>query len=136
MAIVNKEITLSCEVDGEEDMFFIRLDLVQMDEHVATLEFADISKDFQDLVEANTFFSLYESPDSIKKDLADAHISRFLNEERGSENLDILYNLVNKMRHSQGRCKDSCIYCNPDLGDDPLPDFTFEAKNYDAKSET
>lgn len=136
MAIANKEVTLSCEVDGKEDMFFIRLDLIQMDEHIATLEFADITKDVQDLLEANKFFSLYENHEDIKKDLADAHLCRFLNEERGSSNLDILFNLVAKMRHSQGVCKDSCIYCNPDLGDDPIPDFTFEAKHYDAKSET
>lgn len=136
MTIVNRDMVISCEVDGKENIYFVRLDLIKEGEQISTLEFADITQDFQDLMEANTYFSLYDSPEGLKEDLAKAHLSKFLHEERVSDNLDVLLNLVTKMRHSQGQCKDSCIYCNPDLGDDPLPDFTFEAKRYDAKGET
>lgn len=135
MAINNKSIVLSCEVDGKEDMFFVRLDLVNAtNDIVCNIEFADITNDVKDLLEANQHFLLYEGVEEIKSDLANAHLSKFLNEDRESQKLDVLFNLVNKMRHSQGVCKDGCIHCNPDLGEDPLPDFTFGVKKYDVEN--
>jgi len=40
-----------------------------------------------------------------------------------------------KMIHQQGLCGHSCIFCNPDLGEDPFPDFTFDVRNLDPLDE-
>ena len=46
-----------------------------------------------------------------------------------------MINLRMKMRHQKGICNDSCILCNPDIGDDPFPDFIFDIRNADTEGE-
>lgn len=136
MAIANENVELSCEVDGREDMYFIRVDVMWAQDHIYTLEFADISGEFKDLLEANSNFPIYDNEEDIKKNIAEVHLARILNRDSEDKKLNMLYGLVSKMKHSQAMCKDDCIYCNPDLGTDPVPDFTFEVKNYEHKGET
>jgi len=133
---VIKDLKAVCSVGGDEKTVFIKLDLYNNLEFITTLEFAEITEEFNELVDINLEMTVYLETDELKKDLANAYLSKFLNESRSTDyKLDLLLNLRMKMKHQEGTCKDNCILCSPDLGDDPFPDFMFEARHADHEGE-
>lgn len=126
-----EEITrLACHVNGDEDLVYYRIDLLsEFGEAITTLEYADITDDFNDLLSANKEMNIYSDIEDLKKDLAQAKLNRYVGKGQGNQRIELMVGLVAKLKHQTGICKDTCIYCNPDLGSDPFPDFTFDIKN-------
>lgn len=130
MATCKESINLKCTVDGDDDITFIKVELVDLlGSYITTLEYADITNEFEELCEINDQALIYDDDEQIKKDLARGKLDRVLGNSKAKERLDLLTGLKAKFEHQSGACKDGCIYCNPELGQDPFPDFTFIAKN-------
>lgn len=131
MVEVKKDVYLSCTIDGDNDIWFMRLDLMHNDIVLSTLEFADITNEILDLVIINDEIKLYNDVREMVNDIAIGHLNRFAKEiisDNEDEKISLLFNIRAKANHQQKICGNDCIFCNPDLGDDPFPDFTFDAK--------
>lgn len=135
MISVTMDIELACVIDGDEDLTFIRTDLLNSGEHLTTLEYSDITSYYKELLDISDKLSLFESEDQLKASIINAQLLKFLNEERDDSKFDLLLNIKMKARHQAGTCEGNCILCNPDLGDDPFPDFTFDVKFFDPEGE-
>lgn len=134
--MIQSDIKINCLINEEEDDSIIMfINLLTNKGIIVTLEFADITSDLTDLIEINDHYELYEDNDTLIKDLEEGHLNRFLREPQDNERLDLLVNLRMKMRHQEDICNDQCILCNPDIGDDPFPDFIFNIRNADTEGE-
>lgn len=110
----------------------MRIDLKNGDKFLSTLEFADITNEMKDLLEINKEIGVYATEDELRLDLAIGYLDKALQNDTNKDlKIGFLFNLRQKMLHHKGECQDDCIYCNPDLGDDPFPNFTFQAKFLD-----
>ena len=125
------EITkLACCVDGDEELIYYRIDLLdEFDAIISTMEYADITQDYKEILKVNEEAQLYFDMNQLKRDLAQAKLNRYMGKGQGKQEVEILITLTAKLKHQNGECKETCIYCNPDLGADPFPDFTFAVKN-------
>lgn len=135
MVSISEQLQILCTVDGDDDLVFIKVDLLKNNEHLTTIEFADITSEFKDLLQVNKGIDIYKNNLDLKSDIATAHLFRYLKKDRDTPQLDLLLNLRMKFKHQEGLCKNSCILCNPELGEDPFPDFIFEAKHCDPEGE-
>lgn len=133
--MIQVDTKLSCFIELEEDMVFIYVNLVNKLSSI-TLQYSDITEEFNDFIEVNNHFDLYSNKDELINDLEKGHLQRFLGEVENNNRLDLISNLRMKMLHKNGTCKDSCILCNPDIGDDPFPDFMFNIRNIEPEGET
>jgi len=95
------------------------------------MEFAEVTTEINELFEINKDISLYENEDDLKNDLAEGYLRKFLKEPTDNLKINLLLNIRGKIRHQQQRCANDCIFCNPDLGNDPFPDFTCNLKVLD-----
>jgi len=130
MPTVFQPVKLRCVVDGDDELVFAKIELVdELDSIISTMEYADITKHFNDLLKINEEANLYIEDEELKKDLAAGKLARYLGNSEQNQKLDILTTLLARYNHQSGNCKDDCIYCNPDLGTDSFPDFTFKLKN-------
>lgn len=120
-----KAVSLVSAIDGDDDLWFIRLDLFYDDNIISTLEFAEITDEVNDLIAVNKELSLYDNNEDLLKDMAEGHINKYLGIEYNNEKLNLLFNIKAKVKHQQKQCSDGCIFCNPELGIDPFPNFTF-----------
>ncbi len=102
---------------------------------ITTLEYSDITQDYNDFLEINEHYDLYDNIEELGDDIASGYLSRFVNMPRDIPRLDLIINLRMKMQHQTGKCGNSCILCNPDIGDDPFPDFTFDIRNIEPEGE-
>lgn len=135
MAIIDEDVTLSCQVDGTDGMHFIRIDILNSGHHITSIEFADITDFFDELSEANEFTSIYENIEDLKTSIATAHLNKFLNKDYEDSKMEMILDMVAKMKHNHGKCSDGCTLCNPDVSGDVLPDFTFEVKKHEYNTE-
>ena len=125
-----ENINIKCSVGGDEELTFVKIELTDnLDNYITTLEYADITNDFDELVEINDQAMIYDDEKQLKEDLAKGKLDRYLGKAQANERLDLLLGLRLKFKHQSGSCGNDCIYCNPDLGNDPFPDFTFVVKN-------
>lgn len=129
------EINILCTIDGDSELKFIRMDLCNGDRHITTLEYSDITSEYAEMLDVNSQANIFSSTQELETSLVNAQILKFLGEQRNDPKLDLLLNIRMKMNHQQGRCSNGCIMCNPDLGDDPFPDFTFDTKFCEPKGE-
>lgn len=132
--MIQIDTKLSCFIEFEGGGAFLYVNLLN-NLYSLILEYADITEEFNDFIEINSHFNLYKSEIDIAEDLEDGHLKRFLGQPLDNDRLDLMSNLRMKMRHSNGTCGDSCIFCNPDIGDDPFPDFTFNIRNIEPEGE-
>ena len=132
--MIQVDTKLSCFIELEEDMVFLYVNLVNNLSSI-TLQYTDITEEFNDFIEVNDHFDLYSDQDELINDLEEGHIQRFLGESKNNDKLDLITNLRMKMRHKNGTCDDGCILCNPDIGDDPFPDFMFDIRNVEPEGE-
>jgi len=100
-----------------------------------TLQFSDITEEINDFVKIDSHYLLYENVNELLGDIELAHLQRFMGQPEDNPKLDLIINLRMKMKHSNGDCGIGCILCNPDIGDDPFPDFTFEINNAESEDE-
>jgi hypothetical protein len=133
--MIQVNTTLSCFIDTEEETTFIYINLINENMFSMTLEYADITDSFNDYARVNDHFSIYDDIKEFKSDLEKGYLERFMGQPRDNARLDLMINLKMKMNHQDGRCEDSCILCNPDMGEDLFPDFTFDIRNADPKGE-
>jgi len=68
MVEVKKDISVVCLLEGDSELYFIRLDLMSLDEVISTLEFAEITNEVNDILAINKEISLYEDEEEIKHD--------------------------------------------------------------------
>lgn len=123
---------LRCLVDGNEKLVYFKIDLLDnLNQIITTLEYSEITKYFNELLLINEENKIYTDLEELKADFSQAKLNRFLNKGKGNQKLENLFELVAKIKHQSGDCKDDCGFCNPDLGTDFLPDFNFEMKNSD-----
>ena len=102
---------------------------------INTLEYADITDKYLDFIDINDHYDVYEDTDDLDKDIEEGYLSRFIGIPKSISRLDLISNLRMKMRHQTGNCGNGCILCNPDIGDDPFPDFIFDVKNLEPESD-
>lgn len=137
--MLSRDARISCYLDSDDDTGRVTLVVSLSSEPegtpITTLEYADITEEFDDFVEVNNHYDLYKDTEKLKRDIEYAHLTRFMGSPRDIPKLDLITNLRMKMRHQAGNCKDSCILCNPDIGDDPFPDFMFKIKNLEPEGE-
>lgn len=133
--MIQNNVKLNCFVEQEDDSVFIFINLVDDTMFNMTLQFADITKEFRDFEKINEHYLLYEYVDDLITDLENAHLQRFMGQPRDNDKLDLIVNLRMKMKHQSGNCDNACILCNPDIGDDPFPDFTFNIRNMEPEGE-
>ena len=134
MAHINTKLSCFIEQDEDDNSFiFIRL----LDEKMfnMTLQFADITDELTDFIQINDHFELYNDISELISDLEDGNLQKFIGRPWINDRLNLLVNLRMKMKHQQSICDGSCILCNPDIGDDPFPDFTFNIKNFEPEGE-
>ena len=130
MPSANEITKLICCVSGDEELIYYKIDLVgDLNNIITTLEYADITQDFNDLLIINKETNLYSDVEELKKELAEAKLNRYIGKGQGNQRVELLVGLSAKLKHQNGICKDTCIFCNPDLGNDPFPDFIFTIKN-------
>ena len=121
---------LRCIIDGDEKLVYMKIDLLDyLNSVITTLEYADITKEFNEFLIVNEEVKSYNNVEDLKKDLAQARLNRFVSNNKGSDKLEYIVELVAKSKHQSGGCKNDCVYCNPDLGSDPFPDFNFNVRN-------
>ena len=132
--MIQIDTKLNCFIELEEDRAFIYLNIIDGLFSV-TLQYADITDEFNDFIEVNDHFELYDNKDQLISDLEEGHLQRFLGQPKDNDKLDLISNLRMKMKHKNGTCDDSCILCNPDIGDDPFPDFVFNIRNIEPEGE-
>jgi len=132
--VIQVDTKLNCFIEFEGGGAFLYVNLLS-DIYSMVLEYADITEEFKDFVEINNHFNLYNGELEIANDLEEGHLRRFLGQPIDNDKLDLMSNLRMKMRHNNGTCNDSCILCNPDIGDDPFPDFTFNIRNIEPEGE-
>ena len=126
---------LNCFIDrDDDDRSFIYINITD-DIFNMTLQYADITDKFNEFLEINERFELYSDIDDLILDLEEGFLQRFISQPKDNDRLDLMINLRMKMNHQNGSCKDSCILCNPDIGDDPFPDFTFDIRNAETEGE-
>lgn len=132
--MIQIDAKLSCFIEEEDDLFLL---FVNLSENMSslTLEYSDITEELHDFFEVNEIFDIYEDENEIIKDLEIGHMDRFLGKPRDNPKLDLMVNLRMKMNHRNGTCGDYCIFCNPDIGEDPFPDFTFNIRNMEPEGE-
>jgi len=135
MVSVSHSVELSCVIDGDEELVFIRTDLISKGEHITTLEYSDITTYYRELLDISSKITLFDSEDELKTSIASAQLLKFLNKDRDDSKLNLLLNIRMKAKHQASACNGNCILCEPDLGDDPFPDFTFDVKFFDPKGE-
>ena len=132
----SSNVQIRCNIYREDDeLVVMKIVLTDKRRYITTLEFADITNDYLEFVEVNNHIELYDSEDELQKELAEAYLNKFLNRSQENTKMDLLVNLRMKMLHQASQCRNNCILCNPDLGDDPFPDFTFDLKNYSPEGE-
>lgn len=122
---------MACMIEGDKDLYFIKIDIMNGDRALSTVEFADITEDVNDLIELNEHFNVYQDVEELKKDLAQGCLDRALGEEPlNNEDLKIglLLSMKAKLDHTDGVCGEDCHLCNPNLRGSIFPDFTFLAK--------
>lgn len=129
------ETKLSCYITQEDDRAYLYVTLIDQKMFTMTLQFSDITNEIADFLEINSHYSLYKTADSLVADVEQAHLNRFMGQPKDNPKLDLIVNLRMKMRHRNGNCGVSCILCNPDIGEDPFPDFTFEINNLEPEDE-
>ena len=127
-------VKLNCFIDREDDKSSIFINITD-DIFNMTLQYADITEKFNEFLEINERFELYDDIDDLVSDLENGLLQRFTSQPESNDRLDLIINLRMKMRHQNGSCGDSCILCNPDIGDDPFPDFTFDIRNAETEGE-
>jgi hypothetical protein len=133
--VIQVDAKLSCFIELEEDdRAYIYVNITD-NVFSITLEYAEITSEFNDFIEVNKHFELYNDQNELINDLEKGHLQRVLGQPRNNDRLDLMTNLRMKMRHKNGTCGDSCILCNPDMGDDPFPDFMFNIRNIDTEGE-
>lgn len=134
--MLQKDVKISCfiEYDSENDEYCIYTNLTD-DQLSMTLEFADITSSIYDLFYINESYNIYIDEEELLDDIEEGYFNRFLGRPYDNERLDLLLNLQMKMKHRAGICDDSCILCNPDLGTDPFPDFTFNLRVRETEGE-
>lgn len=125
-----QETKLRCIIDGDEEFAYYKIDLLDSnDEVITTLEYSDITEDFKEFLDINKETNIYTNIEELKLDLAQGRLNRFSGKGQGNQRVELLADLLAKYKHQAGSCKNTCIYCNPDLGSDPFPDFVFDLKN-------
>jgi len=130
MATSIQNTKLRCVIDGDEEFAYYKIDLLdECDVIITTLEYSDITDDYNDFIIVNKEANIYTDLEELKTDVAQGRLNRFSGKGQGDQRVELLMTLLAKLRHQTGQCKDICIYCNPDLGSDPFPDFTFDLKN-------
>ena len=130
MVNYKENVNIKCSIGGDEELIFIKIELTDvLDNYITTLEYVDITIDFDELVGINDQALIYDDERQIKEDLAKGKLQRYLGQAEANKKLDLLLGLRIKFNHQNGTCKDNCIYCKPELGGDPFPDFTFLVKN-------
>ena len=125
-----------CFVEHDEDgetSVLITLNKEPNNSLVYTLEYSNITKDYNSFLDINEYYEIYEDLNDLDCDIEKGYLSRFIGAPKDVPRLDLIINLKIKMEHQAGVCEDSCILCNPDLGDDPFPDFTFDIRNMKTK---
>jgi hypothetical protein len=121
---------LRCLIGGDEKLIYIKIDLLDgLNQIITTLEYSEITKYFNELLIVNEENKAYDNLEELKTDLSQARLYRFLNKGKGNQKLENMVELVAKIKHQNGDCKDDCVFCNPDLGTDHFPDFNFSIKN-------
>ena len=133
MVVADKDIKIVWEIGGDDSTAFIKIKLMDGEEQITLLEFADITYDLNCFQDINDTLGLYDSIEELKKDIVDSYLQKFLKKEYKNNKLSIITNVRMRLNHQNGLCEGKCIYCNPELGDDTSFDFTFDLKNLDIK---
>jgi len=128
MPIASADADIRCEIGGDEETKFIKIEMFYKDTPIHTLEFAEITPDIKELIETNTQVKLYSSSEEILSDLADVYLFRYLKDDIVIDRLELLFKIRNKNKHVDGECRNDCSLCNPEFADDPVTDFTFDIK--------
>ena len=128
---------LSCYINPslEDDRILLYVSLIDEKASSIILQFADITKEIEDFMYINEQYEIYPSLEELIEDVEKAHLQRFVNRPQSNQRLDLIMNIRMKIRHNEGVCGNDCILCNPDIGDDPFPDFTFDIVNLDSEDE-
>lgn len=124
--MIQEDAKLSCYIDIEDDTALIYVTLINSKLQSQILQFADITDILHDFLDIEEHYSLYYDESELMEDIEEAHLQRFMGLPIMNDRLDILSNLRMKMNHHHKLCGDSCILCNPELGTDAFPDFTFD----------
>jgi hypothetical protein len=133
--VIQVNAKLSCFIEIEEDdRAYIYVNITDGIFSI-TLEYANITDELNDFIEVNKHFNLYKDKGELISDLEKGHLQRVLGQPTDNKKLDLMSNLRMKMRHNNGTCDDSCILCNPNIGDDPFPDFIFNIRNIEPEGE-
>ena len=130
------DVKLSSFVEKEDEQILIFINLTGEKDFSMIIEFADITDEFWDLSEINDHYEIYDNMDDLTLDLEVGHLERFMGLPKDNPKLDLLINLRMKMKHERSICGDQCILCNPDIGDDPFPDFVFNIRNAEPEGES
>ena len=126
---------LEHDIDEEYVSLWISLYKKQDGSLINTLEYADITDKYSDFIDINDHYDIYQDTDELDRDIEEGYLARFIDMPRDNPRLDLIFNLRMKMQHQTGSCDNSCILCNPDIGEDPFPDFTFDARNLEPESD-
>lgn len=134
--MIRKDIEANCfiEYDEDADAYLLFINLL-FNHKSMTIEYSNITDEMLDFLEINENYNIYNTEEELFEDIESAHFNRFLGEPRDSDRVNLLVNLRMKMRHSNGICGEDCILCNPNIGEDPFPDFTFNIRNIDTEGE-
>ena len=133
--MIQNNVQLNCFIERESNNVLIFVNLLDDKLFNMTLQFSDITEEFNDFIQINEHFMLYNDIDDLTTDLEEGHLQRFMGQPKDNERLDLMVNLRMKMKHQKGMCGNSCILCNPDIGDDPFPDFAFDIRNLEPEGE-
>lgn len=130
------DVKLNCYTTTEEDgSTYLYVTIIDNKMFTLTLQFAEITKEFKDFKLINEQYELYDNNNDLLTDLEQGHLQRFMGQPQSNPKLDLMTNLRMKLRHRNRNCGSGCILCNPDIGDDPFPDFTFDINNAEPEDE-
>ena len=129
MITCKEDVQVVCTINGDEDMYYIRIDLKNGDKFLNTLEFADITDEVEDLIFVNKEINIYDNDEDMILDLAKNYLRQTIKSELDNDlRIGLLVNVKSKMLHRDGECAEDCPFCNETQGDDPFPDFTIALK--------
>ena len=130
MTLVSENIKLVCVVYGDEELTYYKLELRdELNNAITTLEYADITKQFNDLLELNKEANLYINEAELKKELAQGKLNKYVGKTAYTQRLLVLVDLLVKIKHQSGQCENNCHICNPNIENDAYLDFTFGIKS-------
>lgn len=133
MIQVHENVEAVCTIDGDNELYYIRLDIVHCGTRIMSLKFAEITNEVNELLLLNEDVGLFATADELKTDLAKNNLKKFLGENTVNSKITLLFAIRAKIKHQEQKCAIDCIYCNPDLGEDPFPDFTINAELLEPK---